>query len=54
MEITSLSKPENSDGSPYADLGYNYLWELLNLGDYVPAFVGMQNPEMMRSDKKNV
>ena len=40
-EITSLSKPETSDGSPFADLGYNYLWELINLGDYVPAFVGM-------------
>ena len=42
MEITSNSKPETSNGSPYADLGYNYLWELLNLGDHVPAFVGMQ------------
>jgi len=41
MNITSISKPENSDGSPYADLGYNYLWELVNLGEFVPAFVGM-------------
>ncbi len=41
MKITSISKPENSEGSPFADLGYNYLWELVNLGDYVPAFVGM-------------
>ena len=42
MEITSISKPETSTGSPFADLGYNYLWELINLGEYVPAFVGMQ------------
>ena len=41
MEFTSLCSPATSDGSPYADLGYNYLWELVNLGDYVPAFVGM-------------
>ena len=41
MEITSLTRPEKSNGSPFADLGYNYLWELLNLGDFVPAFVGM-------------
>ena len=41
IELNSKSKPENSNGSPYADLGYNYLWELVNLGDYVPAFVGM-------------
>ena len=41
MEITSLCSPATSDGSPYADLGYNYLWELVNIGDYVPAFVGM-------------
>ena len=41
MKITSLTKPEKSNGSPFADLGYNYLWELLNLGDFVPAFVGM-------------
>ena len=42
MEITSISKPETSTGSPFADLGYNYLWELINLGEFVPAFVGMQ------------
>ena len=42
MEITSYSRPENSNGSPFADLGYNYLWELVNIADYVPAFVGMQ------------
>lgn len=42
MEITSLTQPEKSNGSPFADLGYNYLWELLNLGDFVPAFVGME------------
>ena len=42
MEITSNSKPETSNGSPYADLGYNYLWELVNIGEFVPAFVGMQ------------
>ena len=41
-EITSLTRPEKSNGSPFADLGYNYLWELLNLGDFVPAFVGMK------------
>ena len=41
MEITSISKPETSNGSPFADLGYNYLWELVNIGDYVPAFDGM-------------
>ena len=41
MKITSLTQPEKSNGSPFADLGYNYLWELLNLGDFVPAFVGM-------------
>ena len=41
MKITSISQPDTSDGSPYADLGYNYLWELLNLGDHVPAYAGM-------------
>ena len=41
MELSSNSKPENSNGSPYADLGYNYLWELVNLGEFVPAFVGL-------------
>ena len=46
MEITSISKPETSTGSPFADLGYNYLWELINLGEYVPAFVGMQSSKM--------
>ena len=41
MELSSISKPQGSNGSPYADLGYNYLWELVNVGDFVPAFVGM-------------
>ena len=45
MEITSISKPQGSNGSPYADLGYNYLWELVNIGEYVPAFVGMSTNE---------
>ncbi len=40
MFIKSTSTPDNSDGCPFADLGYNYLWELTNLGVYVPAFRG--------------
>ena len=41
-EITSKSRPVKSDGEYSEDRAYNYLWELTNLGDYVPAFAGMR------------
>ena len=40
--LTSKSRPVKSDGEYSEDRAYNYLWELLNLGDYVPAFAGMR------------
>ena len=40
--LTSKSRPVKSDGEYSEDRAYNYLWELLNLGDHVPAFDGMR------------
>tara|TARA_R100000458_G_scaffold55704_1_gene59895 strand:- start:82 stop:642 length:561 start_codon:yes stop_codon:yes gene_type:complete len=39
--LTSLSTPATRIGDPWADTGANYLWELYNLGDIIPAFSGM-------------
>ena len=41
-EITSQSRPVKSDGEYSEDRAYNYLWELINLGDFIPAFLGMR------------
>jgi len=41
-EITSQSRPVKSDGEYSEDRAYNYLWELINLGDYLPAFIEMR------------
>ena len=40
-KLTSLSTPATRIGDPWADTGANYLWELYNLGDIIPAFAGM-------------
>ena len=40
--LTSESRAVKSDGIYEEDRAYNYLWELLNLGVYIPAFLGMQ------------
>ena len=40
--LTAKSRPSKSDGEYSEDRAYNYLWELLNLGDYIPAFAGMR------------
>lgn len=40
--LTSESRAVKSDGIYGENRAYNYLWELLNLGDYIPAFVGMR------------
>lgn len=40
--LTSESRAVKSDGIYEEDRAYNYLWELLNLGVYIPAFIGMR------------
>jgi hypothetical protein len=40
--LTSESRAVKSDGIYEEDRAYNYLWELLNLGDFIPAFLGMR------------
>ena len=40
--LTSESRAVKSDGIYEEDRAYNYLWELLNLGVYIPAFLGMR------------
>ena len=41
-DLTSKSRPVKSDGEYDEDRAYNYLWELINLGDFVPAFAGFR------------
>ncbi len=41
-EITSETTPVKSDGMFVENRAYNYLWELINLGDFIPAFSGMR------------
>ena len=41
-ELSSKSRPVKSDGEYDEDRAYNYLWELINLGDFIPAFLGMR------------
>ncbi len=41
-DLSSKSRPVKSDGEYDEDRAYNYLWELINLGDFVPAFAGMR------------
>ena len=40
--LTSESRAVKSDGIYEENRAYNYLWELLNLGVYIPAFLGMR------------
>jgi hypothetical protein len=40
--LTSRTRPAKSDGEYAEDRAYNYLWELLNLGLFIPAFAGMR------------
>ena len=39
--LTSTDTPNEIDGSPFDDFGFNYLWRLHHLEDYVPAFSNM-------------
>ncbi len=39
--LNSKMSPNNIDGSPFDDFGFNYLWRLRGLGKHVPAFAGM-------------
>ena len=39
--LTSIDSPNEIDGSPYDDFGFNYLWRLHGLQFHVPAFSGM-------------
>ena len=39
--LKSTSTPNEIDGSPFDDFGFNYLWRLRGLGKLVPAFAGM-------------
>ena len=39
--LKSTSIPNEIDGSPFDDFGFNYLWRLRGLGKLVPAFAGM-------------
>jgi|TARA_Y100001951_G_scaffold89298_1_gene81566 hypothetical protein len=41
-DLTSKSRPVKSDGEYDEDRAYNYLWELINLGDFIPAFAGFR------------
>ena len=39
--LKSTDSPNEIDGSPIDDFGFNYLWRLRGLGNLVPAFAGM-------------
>ena len=41
ITIKSTNSPNSIDGSPFDDFGFNYLWRLRGLGQYMPAFRGM-------------
>ena len=41
ITIKSTNSPNAIDGSPFDDFGFNYLWRLRGLGQYMPAFRGM-------------
>ena len=36
--LKSTSSANEIDGSPFDDFGFNYLWRLHHLENYVPAF----------------
>ena len=39
--LTSTATPNEIDGSPFDDFGFNYLWRLHGLENHIPAFAGM-------------
>tara|TARA_B100000029_G_scaffold459632_1_gene489953 strand:+ start:39 stop:605 length:567 start_codon:yes stop_codon:yes gene_type:complete len=41
ITLKSTDLPNEIDGSPYDDFGFNYLWKLHGLQFHVPAFAGM-------------
>ena len=39
--LKSTDTPNEIDGTPFDDFGFNYLWRLHGLENHVPAFTGM-------------